>query len=159
VSFRRGSVVGGGPNLFFCVCWVFQGPNHLRMARLVHSNLPLSFSVLWLAVRPKRRCQQRQNTRISKRELRSRDCSHPVQPRNLKGLILRGRSGGSSTETVRKPTSLASQGVSEASRPPMRLVVERRPRERSEHNGSPASRIRGIRAPQKEEFQGFHAPR
>ena len=29
----------------------------------------------------------------------------------------------------------------------MRLVVGRRPRPRSEHNGSPATRIRGIRAP------------
>src|SRR5215471_4543099 len=29
----------------------------------------------------------------------------------------------------------------------MRLVVGRRPRQRSEHNGLPASRIRGIRAP------------
>jgi len=35
------------PFIFLCLLG-FPGPNHLRMARLVHGNLPLSFSVLLL---------------------------------------------------------------------------------------------------------------
>ena len=35
------------PFIFLCLLG-FPGPNHLRMARLVHSNPPLSFSVLLL---------------------------------------------------------------------------------------------------------------
>ena len=41
----RSSRRGRWAPFVFCVCWVFQGPNHLRMARPVHGNLPLSFSV------------------------------------------------------------------------------------------------------------------
>src|SRR5215469_18281190 len=41
----------------------------------------------------------------------------------------------------------------------MRLVVERRPRQRSEHNGSPASRIRGIRAPTEGRVSRFSYPK
>ena len=35
------------PFIFLCLLG-FPGPNHLRMARIVHGNLPLSFSVLLL---------------------------------------------------------------------------------------------------------------
>jgi len=35
----RGPAVGGAPDLFFVFAG-FPGPNHLRMARLVHGNLP-----------------------------------------------------------------------------------------------------------------------
>jgi len=38
---------GRAPFLFLCLLG-FPGPNHLRMARLVHVNLPLGFSVLLL---------------------------------------------------------------------------------------------------------------
>ena len=38
---------GRAPFIFLCLLG-FPGPNHLRMARLVHGNLPLSFSVLLL---------------------------------------------------------------------------------------------------------------
>src|SRR5215467_5487199 len=41
----------------------------------------------------------------------------------------------------------------------MRLVVGRRPRQRSEHNGSPASRIRGIRAPTEGRVSRFSCPK
>src|SRR5215469_4714283 len=38
---------GRAPFIFLCLLG-FPGPNHLRMARLVHGNLPLGFSVLLL---------------------------------------------------------------------------------------------------------------
>src|SRR6516225_1352296 len=38
---------GRAPFIFLCLLG-FPGPNHLRMARLVHVNLPLGFSVLLL---------------------------------------------------------------------------------------------------------------
>ena len=38
---------------------------------------------------------------------------------------------------------------------PMRLVVGRRPRPRPEHNGSPATRIRGLRAPTERRISRF----
>src|SRR5215471_17427240 len=41
----------------------------------------------------------------------------------------------------------------------MRLVVGRRPRQRSEHNGSPASRMRGIRAPTEGRVSRFSCPK
>src|SRR5215472_9253176 len=41
----------------------------------------------------------------------------------------------------------------------MRLVVGRRPRQRSEHNGLPASRIRGIRAPTDGRVSRFSWPK
>src|SRR5215470_5770887 len=41
----------------------------------------------------------------------------------------------------------------------MRLAVGRRPRQRSEHNGSPASRIRGIRAPTEGRVSRFSCPK
>jgi len=42
---------------------------------------------------------------------------------------------------------------------PMRLVVGRRPRPRSEHNGSPATRIRGLRAPTEGRVSRFSCPK
>jgi len=42
---------------------------------------------------------------------------------------------------------------------PMRLTVGRRPRQRSEHNGSTASRIRGIRARAEGRVSRFFMPR
>src|SRR5215469_6619337 len=41
----------------------------------------------------------------------------------------------------------------------MRLAVGRRPRQRSEHNGSPASRMRGIRAPTEGRVSRFSCPK
>ena len=42
---------------------------------------------------------------------------------------------------------------------PMRLVVGRRPRPRPEHNGSPATRIRGIQAPTEGRVSRFSCPK